>query len=66
MTRFVVYTAAALAGSWSFGSAMLLFSQLIAALTVLWCVPKNLRYPPEPIVEEAPSEEEKLEEETHE
>ena len=62
----VVCSAAALAGSWSFGSAMLLFSQLIAALTVLWCVPKNLRYPPEPPVEEAPVEEEKLEEETHE
>ena len=62
----VVSSAAALAGTWSFGSAMLLFSQLIAALTVLWCVPNNLRYPPEPPVEEAPVEEEKLEEETHE
>lgn len=62
----VVFSAAALAGTWSFGSAMLLFSQLIAALTVLWCVPNNLRYPPEPTVEEAPVEEEKLEEETHE
>ena len=50
----VVFSAAALAGTWSFSSAMLLFSQLIAALTVLWCVPKNLRYPPEPTAEEAP------------
>lgn len=62
----VVFSATALAGSWSFGSAMLLFSQLIAALAVLWCVPKNLRYPPEPIIEAAPAVEEKLEEETHE
>ena len=62
----VVFSAAALAGTWSFGSAMLLCSQLIAALTVLWCVPHNLSYPPEPTVEEAPDEEEKLEEETHE
>lgn len=64
----VVLSAAALAGNWSFGSAMLLFSQLIAALTILWCVPKNLNHPPEPPAEEAPPEEaeEKLEEETHE
>lgn len=65
----VVFSAAALAGSWSFGSAMLLFSQLIAALTVLWTVPNNLNNPPELPEEEAPFEEEaeeKLEEETHE
>lgn len=62
----VVFSASALAGSWSFGSAMLLFSQLFAALTVLWCVPNNLKYPPEPPAEEASVEEEKLEEETHE
>lgn len=62
----VIFSAAALAGSWSFGSAMLLFSQLIAALAFLWCVPKNLRYPPEPVTEAAPAVEEKLEEETHE
>lgn len=64
----VVFSAAALAGTWSFGSAMLLFSQLIAALTVLWTVPNNLNNPPEPPAEEVPLEEaeEKLEEETHE
>ena len=64
----VVFSAAALAGTWSFGSAMLLFSQLIAALTVLWTVPNNLNNPPELPEEAAPLEEaeEKLEEETHE
>jgi hypothetical protein len=61
----VVFTASALAGVWSFGSAMLLFAQLIAALAVLWCVPKNLKYPPELPAEETPAEE-KMEEETHE
>lgn len=61
----VVFTAAALAGSWSFSSAMLLFAQLIAALAVLWRVPNNLRYPPELPAEDVPAEE-KLEEETHE
>lgn len=61
----VVLSAAALAGNWDLSSALLLTSQLIAALAVLWCVPGNLRYPPEPAVEEAP-EEEKLEEEPHE
>lgn len=61
----VALTASALAGTWNFGSAMLLFAQLIAALAVLWCVPKNLKYPPELPAEETPAEE-KLEEETHE
>lgn len=61
----VVFTATALAGSWNFSSAMLLLAQLLAALTVLWHLPSNLRYPPELSVEDVPAKE-KLEENTHE
>lgn len=61
----IVFSAAALAGEWDLSSALLLTAQLIAALALLWCVPNNLRYPPELPVESAPAEE-KLEEETHE
>ena len=61
----VVLSLTALMGDWSLGSALLLTSQMAAALAVLWCVPHNLRYPPELPAEENPAEE-KLEEETHE
>lgn len=61
----VVLSLTALMGDWSLGSALLLTAQLAAALAVLWCLPQNLRYPPELPAEEAPAEE-KLEEETHE
>lgn len=61
----VVLSLTALMGDWSLGSALLLTSQMAAALAVLWCAPHNLRYPPELPAEEN-SAEEKLEEETHE
>ncbi len=61
----VILSLSALMGEWSLSSALLLTAQLVAALAVLWCVPHNLRYPPEPVSDEAPAEE-KLEEETHE
>ena len=57
----VVLSLSALMGEWTLGGALLLTSQLVAALAVLWCVPHNLRYPPEPAPEETPAEE-KLEE----
>ena len=64
----VVFSASALAGTRNFGSIMLLFSQLIAALAVLWTAPHNLSNPPELPEQAAPLEEaeEKLEEESHE
>lgn len=58
----VIFSAVALMGDWDLGSALLLASQIIAALAMLWSVPNNLRYPPEL---PAPAEE-KLEEDTHE
>ena len=61
----VVLSAAALAGNWERGSALLLASQLVCALTFLWRVPENLIHPPEPAAEPAQAEE-KLEEDTHE
>ena len=61
----VIFSAVALAGDWDLGSALLLASQIIAALALLWSLPNNLRYPPELPVEAAPTEE-KLEEDTHE
>lgn len=61
----VVLSAAALAGNWDLSSALLLLSQLAAALAFLWRVPTNLKHPPESVLEQAPAEE-KLEEETHE
>lgn len=61
----VVLSAAALAGKWDRGSALLLLSQLVSALAFLWRVPANLTHPPEPAAEPAQAEE-KLEEETHE
>lgn len=61
----VIFSAVALMGDWDLGSALLLASQTIAALALLWSVPNNLRYPPELPVEGAPAEE-KLEEDTHE
>lgn len=61
----VVCSAVALAGEWDLSSALLLAAQVFTALAVLWCVPDNLRYPPEVPTEEPPAEE-KLEEETHE
>jgi hypothetical protein len=61
----VVTSAVALAGKWDTASAVLMAAQILTAIAVLWCVPNNLKYPPElPAVElEA---EEKLEEDTHE
>lgn len=61
----VVLSAAALAGNWDGGSALLLGSQLVSALAFLWRVPENLIHPPEPAAEPAQAEE-KLEEDTHE
>lgn len=61
----VIFSAVALMGDWDLGSALLLASQTIAALALLWSVPNNLRYPPELPVDGAPAEE-KLEEDTHE
>ena len=61
----VVLSFTALMGEWTLSSALLLTSQLAAALAVLWCLPHNLTYPPGIPSEEAPAEE-KLEEETHE
>lgn len=61
----VIFSAVALAGDWDLGSALLLASQIIAALALMWSVPNNLRYPPELPVGAAPAEE-KLEEDTHE
>lgn len=58
----VIFSAVALMGDWDLGSALLLASQIIAALAMLWSIPNNLRYPPELL---APAEE-KLEEDTHE
>ena len=60
-----IFSGPALAGEWTLSSAVLLCAQIIAALTVLRCVPNNLRYPPEP-ADEPVQAEEKLEEETHE
>lgn len=57
----VVLSAAALAGDWDWAFALLLISQLVTALAVLWLVPNNLSHPPEPA-----QAEEKLEEDTHE
>lgn len=61
----VVLSAAALAGRWDRGSALLLASQLVCALAFLLRVPENLIQPPEPAAQPARAEE-KLEEDTHE
>lgn len=61
----VVLSLSALMGEWTLSHALLLASQLAAALVVLWCAPKNLRYPPECAAEAAPAGE-KPEEENHE
>lgn len=63
----IIFSATALAGGeWNLSSAILLCAQIITAFALLWRIPANLKYPPEPVTEEAPAAEEKLEEETHE
>lgn len=62
----VLLSASALAGEWTLGSALLLTSQLLAALAALWLLPANIEFPPEHPAQAAPIEVEKLEEETHE
>ncbi len=61
----VVTSAVALAGKWDISSAILLAAQILIAVAILWCMPNNLKYPPELPVMEIQAEE-KLEEETHE
>jgi len=60
----VVLSATAMAGKWDLGNVLLLASQTLAALAVLWRLPVNLEHPP---VVEIPqvSEEEIQEEDTH-
>jgi len=60
----VVLSATAMAGKWELGNVLLLASQTLAALAVLWRLPVNLEHPP--VVEEPQdSEEEIQEEDTH-
>lgn len=61
----VVTSAVALAGEWDTASAVMLAAQILTALAVMWCVPNNLKYPPELPAEEIRVKE-KLEEDTHE
>ena len=60
----VVLSAAAMAGKWELSNGLLLASQILAALAVLWRLPVNLEHPP---VAEEPqvTEEEIQEEDTH-
>ena len=57
----VVLSAVALASDWDLGSAMLLVSQILAALTVLWRLPMNMEHPP--VVEVPQVVEEEIQEE---
>lgn len=61
----VVLSAAALAGQWEWQDVLLLLSQLVSALAVLWHMPQYVEYPPEPAAAPAQTEE-KPEDDTHE
>lgn len=53
----VVLSAAALAGNRRLGDAVLLTSQLLSAMALLWLLPHNLKHPPEPAQPSAPIQE---------
>lgn len=57
----VVLSATALAGNWDLGSAILLVSQVLSALAVLWRLPMNMEHPP--AVEQPQVLEEEIQEE---